>query len=95
MGMGTNKKLVAYRLDPYLLVWLDEYARSRQVSKTAVIESLLIALREGRLREAPRAGPNAFPGEEEVEAGSTSEYPVLVAGIGHMGTETQDTTTET
>lgn len=84
--MGTNKKLVAYRLHTELNEWLGEYAERLGVSRNAVIESLLIALREGRLREVPRAGPTAFPGEEEVEAGTTPEYPILVAGIGQMHT---------
>jgi len=74
-----KKTFTGFKFDPDLNEWLKGYAEAHGTSKTAVVESLLYALREDRIRVVNRAGPNAFPGGGEVAAGDTPEYPVLVA----------------
>ena len=60
---------------------LNRYGGShggRDSGKTAIVERLLTACREGRLLEAPPAGQNPFPLEERT-AGESPEFPVLIS----------------
>jgi hypothetical protein len=53
-------KMVSLRLDEELLEWADAYAKEREVSRTALLESALVSFREDckagvpELREAAR-----------------------------------------
>ena len=59
---GSPKKVISFRLDPDLIGWLEEYADHFRMSRTALIEELLVSLREGRLFTVPDTKPNPFPG---------------------------------
>lgn len=88
--MSDNRELMATRLPPDLLNWFRRYSKEHKVPMTEVVETLLDALREGRLQIRPRAAPSAFP-RNDIEAGSTPEYPVLIAAGLHMpAAETPD-----
>jgi len=63
------------RIDPDLKQWLHDTVGKRQAS--AYVHDLISAAKEGRIRTVPRAGMNPFP-SEQVRAGETEEYPVLV-----------------
>jgi len=73
------KTLTTFKFNQDLLDWLKEYAAAHGTSKTAIVEDLLYAAREGRIRVVERSGPNAFPGEGEIAAGETPDHPILVA----------------
>ncbi len=76
--MSSNRVMTTIRLPPDLLAWGRVHSKAHNVSFTSLVEDLLTALREGRLAVRPRAGPSPFP-REDIEAGSTPEYPILVA----------------
>lgn len=63
--------------------WQDHEAkpggthRGKDSGKTAVVERLLQALREGRLHEAPPSRASPFPLEERA-AGLTADFPILI-----------------
>ena len=52
--------------------------KGKDSGKTAVIEQLLVALKEERLLVRVTAGANAFPVNEK-HAGETPEYPLFVS----------------
>lgn len=76
--MGNKSSRFEMRIDPHLKQWLSTYADAHGVRDTHIVTDLLVALQEGRLAVRPRLGPSAFP-REDVEAGSTPDYPILVA----------------
>jgi hypothetical protein len=71
------KRMTPFRLDPKLVDWLDQHARERGWTRTKLVSAILQAFREGRLREIPAGGPNAFPGEE-LPVGLTPDCPALI-----------------
>jgi hypothetical protein len=75
------KKVTTFRLEPALLAWVTKYAEQHGKTRNSIVEELLEALHEGRLSVRPRSGPNPFPAEE-VEAGTTPEYPLQIAWPG-------------
>jgi hypothetical protein len=91
--MGDPKKTYAFRFDPELMARVDAYAKKADwlsaqeglrggkkpcdIGRTALVESLLLALVEDRVVVHPRASVGAFP-LEEVEPGVSPELPVLV-----------------
>jgi len=77
MPEKLTRTMTTIRLPHDLFEWWGEYAASKGLSKTRVVEELLTALREDRLRVAPRAGPNAFPADER-QPGATRAYPALI-----------------
>lgn len=76
--LGMTKKQYNFRLDPDLVQWVDDNAAENEMTRTAVVEELLYAAREGRLLIRP-AGPDPFPAES-TPAGTPSN-PILVAGL--------------
>jgi hypothetical protein len=63
-------KMVSLRLDEELLEWADAYAKEREVSRTALLESALVSFREDckagvpELREAARR-QSSVPAKDE------------------------------
>ena len=78
MSDNTNRVLTSLRLPKKVLEDFGEFAEANSVSKTHIMETMVVALLEGRLVIKPPAGANAFPAEE-IEAGSVPEYPLLIA----------------
>lgn len=72
-----KKRMTPFRLNPRLVDRLDEHAAHEGWTRTKLVETILQAFCEGRLREVPRGGPNPFP-EEEIVAGESSDFPVLI-----------------
>lgn len=56
-----KKRLLTFRMDPSDIDWLDKYAVTLGVDRTAVVSDLIRALRAGRLRFVPPEEPEAFP----------------------------------
>lgn len=76
--MADKRVMTTIRLPEDLLEWLRKFSEANHISNTKVIEDFLTAQREGRLLIRPRSGPSAFP-REDVEPGSTPDYPILIA----------------
>lgn len=74
----ANRKQYNMKFPPDLIKWVDGYAAQCHTNRTAVVEDLLQALRDGRIRTVPRAGMNPFP-HDQVRAGETPEYPALIS----------------
>lgn len=70
-------KMTTIRLDEDLMDWIDDRYGKRK--RTHLIQTLLYALKEGRMRIVERSGPSAFPGDEEALPGQTPYYPAKVA----------------
>lgn len=71
------KQVTTFRIDPELLAWVDSHAATHGLDRSRLLNDLLLALREGRLRVLPRIGVSPFP-VHEVEPGSVPECPILV-----------------
>ena len=67
MADRKPKKLHSFRLDPELVKWVDHYASEVGANRTAVVEALFGALRDGRLWVVPDTRPNPFPGVSRPE----------------------------
>jgi hypothetical protein len=72
-----SKKQFNFRFPPDLISWVDSHAKENGTDRTGFVQGLIEAAREGRIRTVDRAGMNPFPGEQ-VRAGETEEYPILV-----------------
>ena len=70
-------KMTTIRMEEELLEWTEAYAADHKTSRSELIRELFEALREGRLRVRPRAGPSAFPTEDQ-ELGASHDFPALV-----------------
>jgi len=60
--MADLKKVISFRFDPALIKWLEGYTKEVGATRTAVVDALLVALREARLWVEPDTRPNPFPG---------------------------------
>jgi hypothetical protein len=77
--LGMAKQQYNMRFEPDLMAWVDAQAKTEGLNRTTFVERLLESAREGRVVIRPR-GPDAFP-RESTPAGSTLDYPILVAGL--------------
>lgn len=72
------KKLISMKFDETQLRRLDNYARSKGLTRTGLFEELAEALLEGRLSVLPRqVGDDVFLPVEPMP-GSSPYFPVLV-----------------